>query len=204
MGCRLKVGDRSGRLVVAEVLERIGYYWFVICDCDCGARKRVSADSIRAGTTSCGCLLSDKNKARSTHGMRSTRAYTAWTNMKQRCCVPGNRAYPDYGGRGIKVCDRWRDSFENFFADMGKPKPGESLDRFPDTNGNYTPENCRWATLVQQNQNKRTTKLNFDKVQEIRGRREHGETLISIAERFGVRESTVCNVVKRKTWANVP
>lgn len=89
------------------------------------------------------------------HGMKRTKIYVVWCNMKARCNNPNHTQYKDYGGRGIKVCDRWNNSFLEFFKDMGELKEGFTLDR-KDVNGGYSPENCRWATMLQQSRNKRT------------------------------------------------
>ena len=93
-----------------------------------------------------------------THGMSRTPEYKAWFNMKDRCFNPNTKGYPNWGGRGITVCDRWLD-FENFLADMGtKPSPKHSLDRI-DNDGDYCPDNCRWSTKAEQENNKRTNRL---------------------------------------------
>jgi len=93
-----------------------------------------------------------------THGRHNTPEYRAWGDMKQRCQRPSHASYKNYGGRGITVCDRWQ-TFENFFADMGeRPTQQHSIDR-RDNNGNYTPENCRWATRDEQMSNLRKTRL---------------------------------------------
>jgi hypothetical protein len=84
-----------------------------------------------------------------------TSAYCTWRSMRQRCFNANMKAYPYYGGRGITICPRWLDSFENFLADMGERPPGTSLDRFPNNSGNYEPGNCRWATSKEQAQNRR-------------------------------------------------
>ena len=94
-----------------------------------------------------------------THGMTKTPEYCTWNQIKQRCFNPNNKNYLDYGGRGISVCDRWKNSFENFLADMKlKPTPKHSIDRI-DNDGDYCPENCRWSTNVEQANNKRTNRL---------------------------------------------
>jgi len=100
---------------------------------------------------------------RTTHGMTHSMIYSRWAGMLQRCTNPNSSGYKDYGGRGIKVCTRWA-KFENFLADMGVPSdPKMQLDRFPNTDGDYEPGNVRWATTMQQSDNKtRTRKLTFD------------------------------------------
>ena len=115
-------------------------------------------------TKSCGCLNRDNIIARSTiHGAAkrglNTPEFTAWMGMINRCTNPGSTDFQNYGGRGIKVCDRWRNNFSAFLADLGqKPSGRHSLDRV-DTNGNYEPENCRWATPSEQARNRRSNRL---------------------------------------------
>jgi excisionase family DNA binding protein len=120
--------------------------------------------------------------------------------MLQRCTNPNNSGWKNYGGRGINVCERWR-SFENFFADMGvRPSPEFTIDRFPNNNGDYEPTNCRWATRLEQGRSTRRVKLSVERVQEIFLLSKQGASLRSIAQRFGVSDSTVSSVLNGTTW----
>lgn len=129
--------------------------------------------------------------------------YRSWHGMKQRCHNSANKGYPNYGGRGITVCPRWLgdDGFKHFLADVGpKPSSLHSIDRFPDNDGNYEPGNVRWATAAEQNQNRRGCVLDWDLVNEIRGRHEHGEPACSIARRMGLDPNTVGRVLRNERW----
>ena len=130
------------------------------CRCACGKERDVYACHLRSGQSqACGCVAAKKSGDRTrTHGMTLTREYRVWRAMIDRCHYPSNKAYPRYGGRGIFVCDKWRNSFENFFADMGKrPSDGHSIDRIKNDIG-YEPGNCRWATATEQARNRRKEK----------------------------------------------
>lgn len=149
-------GTRFGKLVVTALApERTPsgrYKWLVRCDC--GAEKSVQAMSLKNGdTASCGCTHREQlgNRKRK-HGLSETSEYRSWCAMINRCTNPRGEDFDRYGGRGIKVCERWRD-FRNFIADMGmKPAPGFSIER-EDNDGDYEPSNCRWATQSEQVRN---------------------------------------------------
>jgi hypothetical protein len=127
------------------------------------------------------------------HGLSKTSEYRAWQTMRLRCLVPTNPAYPDYGGRGITVCDRWVDSPENFIADMGmKPTPKHEIDRI-DNNRGYEPGNCRWVTRSENDRNRRsTTWVTFDGVQ---------RRLIDLVDEFGVPSDTARYRMQRMGWS---
>lgn len=153
-------GRRFGMLVVKELAGRSpagAIVWR--CQCDCGAISKTLAGKLRSGhTRSCGCLRAETTiDTHRTHGMTGTPTYNSWQRMLARCFNPNTVRFESWGGRGITVCDAWR-SFENFFADMGKCPPGMSLDRYPNRDGNYELENCRWATPTEQSTNRKTTR----------------------------------------------
>jgi hypothetical protein len=148
---RLKVLERGPNASNGEVR------WS--CVCICGTYCLVYGASLRSGKAkSCGCFSRERPVI---HGLTHTPEYIAWQSMKERCLNPLTRNYRNYGGRGITVCERWVQSFQNFLEDMGqRPSPQHSLDRYPDNNGgSYEKANCRWATVAQQKRNTRRNRL---------------------------------------------
>lgn len=154
-------GQRFGKLVVvSRVIDntKSGTIW--VCLCDCGQEKIVAARHLKSGdTVSCGCFSAEATGKRSkTHGMSKSRSYSIWSGMKQRCENPRSPEFYLYGERGVSVCAEWKESFEAFLADMGEAPVGKTLDR-RDVDLGYSPENCRWATIEEQNNNTRKNRF---------------------------------------------
>lgn len=157
-------GKRFGRLTVEgrgkDYIKPSGKHEVTfICKCDCGSIKEIRSSNLKNGTTkSCGCLMTELvSKRFLKHGQRNTRLYRIWCAMKARCLNPHVKAYKNYGGRGIKICPEWIDSFQNFYnwAMSHGYLDNLSIDRI-DVNGNYEPSNCRWASSFTQTRNRRS------------------------------------------------
>lgn len=161
----IQPGTRWGRLTcIEEVSPGKRHARRFRAQCDCGNVGEYSLVLLRDGRTkSCGCLMiehaMENVRANTKHGLTGTPTWNSYMSMIGRCCRESDSNYYNYGGRGIKVCERWMESFENFLADMGKRPDGLTLDRYPDVNGDYEPGNCRWATDEEQANNKRTSVL---------------------------------------------
>ena len=160
MNARIKdmTGQRFASLVAVRIVGRASsgdLKWEFLCDC--GATFEANGYYARAGKiTTCPTCATERTRAANLkHGMTESREFEIWTGMHTRCYNGNAKSFQSYGGRGIAICDRWRESFENFYADMGPcPSVKHSVERL-DNNGNYEPDNCVWATATQQAGNKR-------------------------------------------------
>lgn len=196
----IQIGDRFGRLTVVEYcgIERIfskrQRMWK--CKCDCGKTIYTTTGRLNYGLKSCGCLSVEKRVEASKvactkHGMTDSKEYHVWCGLRQRCYNSNNAKYKNYGARGIKVCERWLHSFENFYADMGEMPNGCSIDRI-DVNGDYCPENCRWADDVTQCNNRQFNfKVTFNGIT---------ETLRYWSEKTGINKSALYLRIHRRGW----
>lgn len=198
------VGKMFGRLYVEKLHEIRGTYrtrkriWE--CRCLCGNRIYVMTAKLKNGhTKSCGCLqrdsVIDKNKRNNSTeygAKKSTKIYSIWNSMVRRCYSPSCSGYKHYGGRGIKVCDRWKYSFDNFYKDMWPRPAGTSLDRI-DVNGDYSPENCRWASNAVQARNRTNNHWITYK----------GESLVltDMAKKYGIRASILNARITQSKWS---
>lgn len=182
-------GQRFGKLVAISreiriITNKTRSFW--LCRCDCGNITKVIVSAlIRKTTKSCGC-----GQAHITHGESKSQEYQSWRSAKSRCYSVNHVGYKNYGGRGVIMCDRWKDSFENFLADMGKCPENYTLER-KDVNGNYEPNNCIWATRRTQSNNRRNNvKVTHNN---------ETKTLAEWARVLGLHKNTVINRYKRGT-----
>lgn len=154
-------GQQFGWLTVVARAENIGRQTAWLCKCDCGNMKIAQGWNLKSGqTASCGCKNKERPRTESiTHGQSYTRLYTIWIGMKQRCHYHKHMHFKHYGGRGIVVCEEWKDNFEAFhdWAIQNGYSESLTIDRI-NVDGNYEPSNCRWATYSEQNKNRRNSK----------------------------------------------
>lgn len=197
------VGKDFGRWTVLEVRRTQNGLRAWLCRCACGTERVVlTASLVNGSSISCGCTRRDGVVVHG-HARRGaqTATYETWLNMIRRCEDPSNLYYADYGGRGIAVCSRWRESFEAFLADVGERPAGMSIDRI-DVDGDYEPDNVRWATTVEQNQNRTSTRLVALSAILIRQFYLRGHSQRALARAFDVHCGTVSYVVRNKAWSN--
>lgn len=193
---KIEVGAKYNRLTILQevdpVVDEKGYRKRQLeCLCDCGNVKVIEMREVTGGgTQSCGCLKVEN--AYKTHGMSKTSTYHIWCGIKERCFNANNPAYKYYGGRGITMCNRWNKSFENFLEDMGeRPSEEYSIDRI-DLNGNYEPQNCKWATRIEQARNKSN-----NHIVEYGGQT---KTFAEWVDVFGENYSTLWGKCDREKW----
>jgi hypothetical protein len=204
------VGMRFTRLVVTERAPSAGNQVYWRCLCDCGETRLVKTQHLRGGDTkSCGCLKKDRQRALSVagvaarkarakpkperkhrHGMSGSRSYKIWSCMRARCENPNHNHYSYYGGRGIAVCEQWK-NFEGFLADMGEAPSGMTIERVDNDRG-YEPGNCRWASRADQNRNTRRNRLlTYDGA---------SLTISEWARRIGINEQTIASRIDDSGW----
>ena len=169
-----------------------------LCRCDCGNEVvRVSQylrSKHRTKPKHCGCKYgtTETTHGNATHKMARSRPFQIWTNMRRRCADQRDKDWRNYGARGVQVCERWSESFENFWVDMGPTyQPGLTLDR-TDNDGPYSPENCRWATTKEQSNNTRVNTMVETPLGEM--------TMTQAAETWGLKVVTVYARVNRYGW----
>lgn len=185
-------GQKFGRLTVVKRAENTKdnkAQW--LCECECGNTKIVRSVSLKSGDTkSCGCIRENQNK---THGKSKTRLHTIWANMIQRCLNVHNERYKDYGGRGITVCEEWR-KFESFYlwANANGYKNGLTIDRINNDKG-YSPDNCRWATVKEQNNNTRKCRYITYKGK--------AQTIKQWAEELNINYDTLISRINKLHWS---
>ena len=184
-------GQRFGLLTVLKRHGHSGNEVTWLCKCDCGKESVVMGEALRRGKTkSCGCLRRlHIVEANTKHGLVHTPLYRIWSNAKSRCFDVNCKSYKNYGGRGITVCDEWKDDFQAFYdwAMANGYKEGLSIDRI-DNNGNYEPSNCRWTTVKEQSNNRRNNRY-----LEFRGEK---KTASQWAELLGIKTSTIYSRLK--------
>lgn len=207
MGSKIEMsGKKFGRLrVVCENGKDSTGDIKWTCWCDCGNIVVVKGSSLRSfHTKSCGCLSEDrkvKHNHSKTKYKKATKTYSAWVSIKGRCLNKNNKNYNDYGGRGIIICDRWLNSFENFLADMGEAPKEMSIDRINNDKG-YNQDNCKWSTQYEQNRNRRNSILDWETVNNIRNDFLTGNFIHKeIAKKYNISREHAGKIIRNKSWA---
>lgn len=170
-------GQTFGRWTVLRRAENRRNLTCWLCSCSCGTTKEVRSTQLRNGNSkSCGCFQKERaTECATTHGKRKIQGYNAWWNMIDRCYNENNKKFNHYGGRGITVCDKWKNDVSSFLRDMGpRPSPRHSVDRIENNKG-YSPDNCRWATYEVQSHNQRLSRRNTTGVRGVSIRNDLGK-----------------------------
>lgn len=179
-------GRKYGRLTVIKKAEKRGREQTWLCECDCGNSCVVRGANLRNGhTKSCGCYNKERIiETQTIHGMRNTRLYNIWNHMRQRCLNPNHKRYADYGGRGITICEEWRNDFQAFYdwAMKNGYQDNLTIDR-EDNDGNYEPSNCRWSNDKEQSNNRRNNHYVSCKGMEL--------TIAQWSEKTGINQTTI-------------
>lgn len=200
------IGDVFNGCRVVEITKSHGAKTRARVLCRCGKEfSTILSDLCRGHVRSCGCLQRMVRSANGKalmpikHGMSGTRTYKSYDAMMYRCYSKNAVNYESYGGRGISVCRRWRESFEAFLLDMGERPEGMSIDRI-DSNGMYEPTNCRWATRAEQSRNTSDTKITLNIAREIRCAGSVGRSYCEIASVFGITRAHASKVIRNIIW----
>lgn len=202
-------GQRFGRLVcISRHSDRRSsgeMYARWSCVCDCGTHHDVDSRALTRGQSrSCGCLQRDRAREtarkNATHGRSGTPEYYTWQKTLSRCYNTNDNAYSNYGGRGIRVCKRWKASFGAFLEDMGaRPSSSHSIDRIDNSRG-YSPDNCRWTDRKSQNRNARSNVLTPELAAEVRDIKEQGGNVAAWARIHGIKKNTAHRAAAGETW----
>lgn len=175
--------------------------WLAVCAC--GTQKVVLKKNVETGKSkSCGCVRKEVSATVNiSHGQTGSKTYKIWAGMKRRCYNQNEQFYSHYGGRGIEVCEAWRDSFETFLSDMGECPDGYSIERI-NVNGNYEPTNCKWIPLDEQSRNTRKSKLTKAAAISIVQRKDAGESSKQLATAYSVDKTMIDKIVRGECWSD--
>ena len=190
-------GYKFGNLLIMKFSHKIKSRCYWLMKCDCGTEKAININDVRHGKiNSCGCIhkkqLVKRNKDNTIHGYFGTKTYASWSRMIGRCYNIKDKNYPNYGQRGITVCDSWRESFISFLNAMGERPNNTSLDRI-NNNGNYEPNNCKWSTPKEQARNRRSNRI-------IKYNNK-SKTLAEWSEILNIKQSTIDKRIKKYGWS---
>ena len=195
------IGKTFGRLTLLSVHSVIKGYTKYNCRCECGTEKIIDGNSIITGRTkSCGCYKLEVSIKPTTQGLSKHPLYDTWESVIDRCHNSSAVNYQYYGGRGISVCEEWRQSLPNFinWAEMNGYAPGLTLDRYPDQNGNYEPGNCRWATMEDQGRNRRNNLV--PNIEIARAIRNDSGSYSEISEKYNVNRGIIYDIKNNRSW----